>query len=107
MKVMENRNVGTTGKPKLLETVLFEGSAEECARFEVEQRKEYVREYGNEHGCFVDCYCVSEEEEQKQGRELWESLTEEEKHDYIEVDGHKYVRKMYEAIAEEEKKDEE
>ena len=106
MKVMENRNVGTAGKPKMVEIVLFEGTADECARFEIEQRKEYVNEFGHDHGSFIDCYCVSDEKERKsnQGRELWESLTDEEKHDYIEIDGHKYVRKMYEKM---EKKDEE
>lgn len=102
MKVMENRNVGTAGKPEMVETVLFEGSAEECARFEVEQRKEYVKEFGSDHGSFVDCYCVSDEEERKKkhGRELWESLTDEEKADYIEIDGRRYVRKMYTTLCE-------
>lgn len=27
---------------------------------------------------------------------VWDSLTEEDKNDIIEVDGHKYIRKMYE-----------
>lgn len=36
-------------------------------------------------------------EEDSARKTLWDSLTEEEKNDIIEVDGHKYIRKIYEA----------
>jgi hypothetical protein len=46
----------------------------------------------------MDCYTISGAEMRKaeEAKEYWDTLTEEEKHDYIEVDGKKYIRKIYE-----------
>lgn len=46
----------------------------------------------------VDCYVLSEEDIEKieKAKERYESLTETEKQDIIEVDGRKYIRALYE-----------
>ena len=36
------------------------------------------------------------EEQARESKKIWESMTEEEKNDIIEVDGKRYFRKIYE-----------
>lgn len=41
--VVENRNIGTVGKPEFVETVLFSGTKEECAAYEDSKRQKEIR----------------------------------------------------------------
>lgn len=45
----------------------------------------------------MDCYVLSDEQIDRinQSRKLWDSLTEEDKKDIIEVDGRKYIKKIW------------
>ena len=97
--VYENRNTGTKGNPKMVETALFSGTKEECAEYEDIRRKEYMNQYGAEYGTFVDCCTRSDEETEKveNARALFDPLTDEQKKDIIEVDGKRYIRAIYEA----------
>ena len=90
--VIENRNIGTIGKPEFLETVIYTGTKEECARVEDEKRKEY------KDRTVVDCFTRSEEERNKieKANALWSSLTEEQKKETIIVNGKTYIKAIYE-----------
>lgn len=52
------------------------------------------------NGIENDCYSISEEEylENKKAREVFNTLTDKEKQDIIEVDGKRFVRKIYEGL---------
>lgn len=91
--VVENRNVGTIGNPEMLETVIYSGSKEDCARYEGHKRKEYE---DNRH--MVDCWTISKDEYEKQQQvaKEYDELTEEERKDFITVGGKKYIRKIWE-----------
>ena len=49
-------------------------------------------------GVEIDCYVISGEEAQKraENRNFWDTLTEGDKNDIIEVNGRQYIRKVYE-----------
>ena len=78
------------------EEVVAVGTREEMVKREDPLRKE-CRKYDPD-GAEMDCYIISEAEARKveEGKKLWESLTEEDKKDIIEIDGRKYVRKIWE-----------
>ena len=97
--VYENRNTGIKGKPFMAETALFSGTKEECAEYGDMKRKEYARQYGDQFGTFVDCYTRSDEETDRieRAKAIYDTLTDEQKNDIIEVDGRKYIRAIYEA----------
>lgn len=97
--VYENRNTGIKGKPFMAETALFRGTKEECAEYEDMKRKEYARQYGDQFRTFVDCYTRSDEETERieKAKTIYDTLTDEQKNDIIEVDGRKYIRAIYEA----------
>ena len=67
-----------------------------AARFEDALRKE-LRKLDPD-GAVLDCYMRSEEELERwdAAAERWAKLTEAEKHDFIEVDGKKYIRAIWE-----------
>lgn len=95
--VIENRNIGLRGMPEFVETVKFvTEDKRQAVRYEHELRKTY-----KDRG-IVDCYTMSEkeieeaEEQARESKKIWESMTEEEKNDIIEVDGKRYFRKIYE-----------
>lgn len=89
--VIENRNVGTVGNPKLVETVLFSGTQEECVAYENAKRKEY------KDRITVDCYVQSETDRNKilLVNEYWNTLTDEEKKETITVNGKTYNKALY------------
>ena len=78
------------------EEVVGVGTREEMAKREASLRKECRKV--DPDGVEMDCYIISELEAKKreEGRQLWDSLTNEEKNDIIEVDGKEYVRKIWE-----------
>jgi hypothetical protein len=78
------------------EEVHFIGSLEDC-RIQENLLRQACREKDPD-GVEMDCYTISGAELRKaeEAKEYWDTLTEEEKHDYIEVDGKKYIRKIYE-----------
>ena len=90
--VIENRNIGLTGKPEFMETILFTGTKKDCSEYEDRKRKEYLDR------TVVDCFVKSESElkREKEISDIWDNLTEEQKSDLIVVDGHTYVRAIYE-----------
>ncbi len=59
-------------------------------------------------GAIIDCYVLSESQAKKnaEAKAIWDTLTEEEKHDYIEVDGRTFIRKIYEINHKGDEKDE-
>ena len=69
---------------------------------------EYIRERENAlrkecrksdpDGVEIDCYVMSELQARRneQTKKFWETLTDEDKKDIIEIDGRKYIRKVYE-----------
>lgn len=91
--VIENRNIGVRGKPEMVETVKYVTENRlEAAKYESELRKTY------KDRIIVDCFVRSEEEleKEKKFREIYDNLTDEQKKDFIEVDGRKYIRCLYE-----------
>lgn len=79
------------------EEVVFVGDKMSCARYEDSLRKECRRR--DPDGVEIDCYTKSPSQmlRDQLAKNRWDELTEEEKHDFIEVDGRKYVRKIWEA----------
>lgn len=72
--------------------IIFKGTAMECAKFEEHFRKNIV------DTSIHDVWTKSDEEIKKAQAaiDFFETLTEEDKKDLIEVDGRKYIRKVYE-----------
>lgn len=91
--VFEGRNIGIKGKPEFVETVMFATDDKmEASKFEDELRKTY------KDRTIVDCYVKSEEEidRAKRAKERYEALSEEQKHEFITVDGRTYIKALYE-----------
>ena len=90
--VIENRNIGTTGRPEFVETVLFSGTEKECIAYENEKRKEYSDR------TIVDCFTQSESERNRlvSINEFWSNLSNEEKKETIIVNGKTYNKALYE-----------
>lgn len=90
--VIENRNIGTIGGSDFVESVLFVGTKQECSKYEDYKRKEY------KDRTLVDCYTISESEKNKREEDskFYDSLTEAQKAEIIDVDGKKYVKAVYE-----------
>ena len=89
--VVENRNTGLRGKPNLVESILFEGTKDECVAFADEKRKEY------KDRTIVDCYIQSNSERNRLAKinDFWNTLTEEEKKETIVVNGKTYIKALY------------
>lgn len=79
--------------------IFFDNDKMACVRFEENQREEYRKKYGNDFFSIIDCYIRSDEELEKERKaaERWDRLTEEQKHETIEVDGKTYIKALYEA----------
>lgn len=92
--VLENRNVGTIGRPHFIETILFRGSEKECVEYEDEKRKEYRRIYGDNFSFTVNCW--TEEEKKidyiKALNNYKNSLTKEQSEEVVIIDGKKYMK---------------
>ena len=90
--VVENKNIGATGKPMMVESVIFTGTKSECLQYEEIKRKEYIDR------TIVDCFTISEKEYEKleERKEFWDSLSPEEKKETIIVNGKKYNKALYE-----------
>ena len=71
----------------------------DCCRYADDMRRLYRRKYGDDFFAVIDCSVRSDEEleNERKNKELWDSLTEKQKHEIIEVDGKKYVKAIYEA----------
>lgn len=72
------------------------------AKSEIQAQEELLRKEcraKDPDGAELDCYIRSESELRRQeaSRKRWDSLTEDQKHDYVIVNGKKYVRAIYEA----------
>lgn len=82
------------GEAELINT--FEDKMD-AARFEDELRK--VLRRIDPDGAVLDCYTRSSEELERirANAERWDQLTEEQKHEFIEVDGKTYVKAIWEA----------
>lgn len=91
--IIEKRNVGTMGNPSILTTIV---SVHEDKIEALNQCEDLRKTYKDK--TIVDCYVLSEEDIKKieKAKERYESLTEIEKQDVVEVDGRKYVRALYE-----------
>lgn len=78
------------------EEVIDIGSREEMSKREDSLRKECRKV--DPDGVEMDCYIISEAEAKKRedAKNRWDSLSEKDKKDIIEVDGRKYIRKIYE-----------
>ena len=63
----------------------------EAVRYEDSLRKTY------KDRATVDCYVYSEDEleKMKSAKARYDALTEEQKHEYITVDGRKYIKALY------------
>ena len=72
--------------------IIFKGTAMECAKFEEQFRKNIV------DTSIHDVWTKSDEEIEKAqaAKEFFDTLTEEDKKDLIEVNGRKFIRKAYE-----------
>lgn len=79
-----------------IEELVFRGTLAEASKYENNLRKECRRI--DPDGTEMDCYSMSDEDMEKAAKSIkvWDSLTEEQKQDIIEVDGHRYVRAIYE-----------
>ncbi len=79
------------------EEVVFRGSCAEASKAEDELRA--VLRINDPEGVESDCYVRSDAQLQaiQRRKDLFDQLTDEEKHDYIVVDGKKYIRKIWEA----------
>lgn len=91
--MMYNLYISLKGSKKLI----ARGTKEEISKREDEVRAELRKE--DSEGALIDVYTMSDAEIEKleKARNLWDTLTEEDKKDYIVVDGKKYIRKIYEA----------
>lgn len=80
---------------EFVQTVLFSGTQEECLAFEDAHRKSY-----NHDRTTCDCFTRSESElnQIEDNRRFYETLTADQKADFIVVDGKKYVRAIYERM---------
>lgn len=92
--VIENRNVGTIGNPEMLETVIFAGQEKECLDYAEQKRSPLSAD----DRVMLDYFVESEEKYNKilEKKTFYNSLTDEQKNDIIEVDGKRYVRAIYE-----------
>lgn len=90
-RVYENRAICSLGNVKIEETCIFSGTKSDCYRYEDERRKTY-----KDRGV-VECFIKSDEEVERdrKNREYYDSLSDAEKHDFILVNGRKYVRSIY------------
>lgn len=89
---MYNVYLSTKGNTELV----FRGSRKEASKFEDNLRKECRAT--DPDGVEIDCYVKSDEQIQKETEAInfWNTLTEEDKKDIIEVNGRRYIRKIYE-----------
>lgn len=89
--IYESRSIYSGGNVRIEETCLFSGTKSECYRYEDERRKTY-----KDRGV-VDCFTKSDEEidQARKNREFYDSLSDVEKHDFIVVNGRKYIRSIY------------
>lgn len=72
------------------------GTRDEMIKRESILRKECRK--SDPDGTEIDCYIISEAELNKRAEDtdFWNTLTDEDKQDIIEVDGKRYIRKIYE-----------
>lgn len=79
------------------EEVVFRGSYAEASKAEDELRA--VLKINDPDGIESGCYIRSDAQllADQRWKDLFSQLTDEEKHDYIVVDGRKYIRKIWEA----------
>lgn len=79
-----------------VEEIHYIGTLERC-RIQEEWLRKACREKDPD-GVEMDCYTISMAERSRieEANAYWDALTEEEKQDYIEVDGKKYIRKIWE-----------
>ena len=79
------------------EEVVFHGSYAEASKAEDEFRA--VLRINDPEGVESDCFIRSDAQlrADQRRKDLFDQLTYEEKHDYIVVDGRKYIRKLWEA----------
>lgn len=89
--VIENRNIGSVGRPEFVEKILFVGTKEQCVEYEDSQRKKY------KDTILVDCYVESELERKKKMMvtDYWRSLPDKEKKETITVNGKTYYKAIY------------
>lgn len=80
-----------------IQEIVFEGTKEECSRYEDSLRKEIVK--SDPDKVEMDCFVLSawEIEKMNEAKTRWESLTDEQKQGYVYVDGRKYIRAIHEA----------
>lgn len=90
--VVENKNIGATGKPMMMESVIFTGTKSECLQYEEVKRREYMNR------TVIDCFTIFEKEYKKleERKKFWDSLSPEEKKEAIVVNGKKYNKALYE-----------
>ena len=81
---------------KFEKTLVFRGEKEQAIVYLESLRKECRAK--DPEGTALDCFMWSDEELERQRKtlELWDSLTDEDKKDFIEVGDKKFIRKIYE-----------
>ena len=60
--VVESKNIGATGKPMIVESVIFTGTKSECLQYEEVKRREYIDR------TVIDCFTISKKRIQEIGR---------------------------------------
>ena len=76
--------------------IVFRGEKEEACKYADSLRRQCKTT--DPDGVEIDCYIKSDEEIEKEAeaKSFFDTLTEEDKKDFIEVNGRKYIRKIYE-----------
>lgn len=79
-----------------VQEVVFEGTKEECLKYEASLRKEISRKDPNR--VEMDCYTMSAEEidEMNADSERWNNLTKEQKHETVTIGGLEFVKAIVE-----------
>lgn len=79
-----------------VQEVVFEGTKEECSKYEASLRKEISRK--DPDRVEMDCYTMSEEQisEMLEAKERWSKLTKEQKHETVTIGGREFVRAIVE-----------
>ena len=98
--VVESKNIGATGKPMIVESVIFTGIKSECLQYEEVKRREYIDR------TVIDCFTISKKEYKKleERKEFWDSLSPEEKKEAIVVMERNIIRRCTNSVREKRNK---
>ena len=85
-----------------IQEIVFEGTKEECSRYEDSLRKEIVK--ADPDKVEMDCFVMSAREIERmyEAKARWQRLTDEQKHEYIHTGGKKYIKAIYKANKEDQ-----